>query len=274
MMLAFGMSRDLNDSKFYLALDAALHRRGLRRASLGDFSDEVVRRVVAEYGALFLASERVVTPPVCIFTSAEEVEQFQMRVRSAQARIADVSIELQPAAMEALLAARSQAQRAGLDITPRGGSEAARRSFEDTLRLWQSRVEPALAHWTREGKLSQDEAARIRALAAREQTAAVLRLEARGLFFSRDFSKTILQSVAAPGASQHLSMLAFDANEFQNPMVREILAAHGWFQTVRSDLPHFTFLGLCEKELPQRGLRLIEEFGQRFWIPDTEERKS
>ena len=64
-------------------------------------------------------------------------------------------------------------------------------------------------------------------------------------------------------------MLAFDANEFLDQRVREILAAHGWFQTVLSDLPHFTFLGLNEDELPGRGLKRIEVHTQVFWIPDV-----
>ena len=64
-------------------------------------------------------------------------------------------------------------------------------------------------------------------------------------------------------------MLAFDANEFQDRRVREILAEHGWFQTVLSDLPHFTFLGLDEAELPGRGLKQTEVHNQIFWIPDV-----
>ena len=64
-------------------------------------------------------------------------------------------------------------------------------------------------------------------------------------------------------------MLAFDANEFQDERVRRILASHGWFQTVLSDLPHFTFLGLAEDELPARGLKRLEVDGQAFWIPDV-----
>ena len=64
-------------------------------------------------------------------------------------------------------------------------------------------------------------------------------------------------------------MLAFDANEFQDRRVREILAQHGWFQAVLSDLPHFTFLGLEEAELPNRGLKKTEVHGQTFWIPDV-----
>ena len=64
-------------------------------------------------------------------------------------------------------------------------------------------------------------------------------------------------------------MLAFDANEFLDQRVREILAQHGWFQTVLSDLPHFTFLGLNEEDLTGRGLRRVEVDGQMFWIPDV-----
>jgi hypothetical protein len=64
-------------------------------------------------------------------------------------------------------------------------------------------------------------------------------------------------------------MLAFDVNEFCDSRVREIMAAEGWFQTVLSDLPHFTYLGLNESELPGRGLKPVEVNGQNFWIPDV-----
>ena len=97
--------------------------------------------------------------------------------------------------------------------------------------------------------------------------AAILALEARGLFCSKDFSKSILYSVAAPGASQHLALVAFDVAEFTNPSVRATLARHGWFQTVRSDLPHFTFLGAREQDLPDLGLERVGEHGQTFWLP-------
>jgi len=94
-------------------------------------------------------------------------------------------------------------------------------------------------------------------------------MEKKGLYFSKDLSKSILYSIAAPGTSQHIAMLAFDVNEFENPRVREIMAKHGWFQTVLSDLPHFTFLGLKEKDLPKNGLRSVELNGQVFWIPNV-----
>ncbi len=65
-------------------------------------------------------------------------------------------------------------------------------------------------------------------------------------------------------------MLALDVTEFDNPRVREILGKHGWFQTVLSDLPHFTFLGLKEKDLPKHGLKSVEADGQTFWIPNIQ----
>ena len=61
-------------------------------------------------------------------------------------------------------------------------------------------------------------------------------------------------------------MLAFDVTEFDNQRVREILGKHGWFQTVLSDLPHFTFLGLQQGELVERGLKPVQVSGQKFWL--------
>jgi hypothetical protein len=216
---------------------------------------------------MYVAAAGVRVPRVLTFRSEEEVERFQREAEPGGAEIGGARIELQPAALDALLAAREEARGEGLEITPRG-AVAARRGYADTVRLWDSRVRPAVEHWLGERRLDGEEAERLRALAPAEQLAEVLRLEARGLFFSKDWTKTILQSVAAPGASQHLAMLAFDAAEFTDARVREIFFRHGWFQTVLSDLPHFTFLGVREKELPTLGLRRVEECGQSFWVPD------
>ena len=246
-------------------------RRQMSFEALCPSDDVVARRVLEEYGAIFVASDKVLPPPVCVFTSEAEVLKFQYEAGIAAAVIAGAQIELQPAAMEALLTAREQALAEGLDITPRGGTEAARRSFQDTLYLWDTRFLPALAYWHEHGQLTDEEVAHLRSLPVPQQIGAVLELEKKkNIFFSKDFSKSILYSVAAPGASQHLSMLAFDVTEFANERVRSILALHGWFQTVLSDLPHFTFLGLEEKALPARGLRSVEVNRQIFWIPNID----
>ena len=259
-------------SRFHAALARALRRRGLSFGSFCPAGDTLTRRVLEEYGAMFVA-EGVRLPPACVFENEEAVERFQREAGWRAEAIDGSVIELQPAAMASLLRARAEAEAAGLGLTPRGGSEAGRRSFADSLRLWRSRCEPALEHWCAEGRIEGGEAERLRSLPLREQAAAVLELERDGIFFSKCFKKSILQSVAAPGASQHLSMLAFDATEYADARVQALLARHGWFQTVLSDLPHFTYLGLDEHELPDRGLRRVEAGGQTFWVPDMGEQE-
>lgn len=231
-----------------------------------DPSDAVERLLLGEYGAVFAAVG--VTPPTKVaFRDQAEVARFQAELEIAEAEIGGFSIELQRPALEALLIAARDAEREGLAITPRG-ADSARRSFDETVELWQSRVGPALLHWTGLGKITDEEAEAVRRMPIFEQIRAVLGLEQKGLWFAKDLSKSIIYSVAPPGTSQHLSLLAFDAAEHAEARVREILASHGWFQTVTSDLPHFTYLGVRESELPGLGLRSVEHGGRRFWVPD------
>lgn len=255
-------------ARFDEALVTALARRGAAAGAMCDGRDPVARRILSEYGAVFVAAGSVLPPPVCIFAGAEEVETFQTSARVSAREMGGALIELQPAAMSALLAARDEARAAGLDVTPRDGSESARRGYADTIRLWNSRLLPALEYWRGQGRLTPEEAEHVRALPVREQVGAVLEMERRGIYFSKDFSKSILYSVAAPGASQHLSLLAFDAAEYGDERVRRVLARHGWFRTVRSDCPHFTYLGLDERQLPSRGLRKLNTPDGEFWVPN------
>jgi len=254
---------------FYEVLRKALKKRKTKIENICPPSDAVARRVLEDYGAMFLADKKVMPPPVCIFTSDEEVAEFQARAGYTSEMFGFDQVELQPQAMKELLKAREEAQKENLDITPRDGAEAARRSYEDSLQLWQTRFLPALDYWLGQGKLTEAHVERLKSLPLRSQIAAVLELEKSGIYFSKDLSKSILYSIAAPGTSQHIAMLAFDVNEFDNPRVREILRKHGWFQTVLSDLPHFTFLGLKEKDLPRYGLKQTEVDGQTFWIPNV-----
>ena len=256
-------------SPFYQALNRALPQRGVTLGQLCPDGDRVAQRVLHDYGAMFVGAESILTPPVCVFTSERDVSQFQTAAGWAAATIGEATVELQPAAMAALLRARATASKEGLDITPRDGAEAARRDYTDTVRLWNSRFLPALEHWRNKGRLTGDQVGRLRTLPINSQVSEVLELEKQGIFFSKDLSKSVLYSIAAPGSSQHIAMLAFDVNEFFDARVREIMAAEGWFQTVLSDLPHFTFLGLAESRLPQHGLKAVEANGQEFWIPDV-----
>jgi hypothetical protein len=234
---------------------------------VGETDDPIERRLILEYGAVFTARGGVRPPSKVVFRNDAEVDAFQNGLQRSTVRIGEFDITLQTAAMEALVDASRSAKLRGLTVTPRG-KEAAARSYSETVKLWASRVEPALDHWVIEGRITAVEAERLRALAPFDQVWEVLRLEDEEIWFSKDLSKTILHSVAPPGASQHLSMLALDMTEFDEPEVRKILARHGWFQTVTSDLPHFTFLGMSEDELPAAGLRRVESNGRHFWVPD------
>ncbi len=254
---------------FYEALAKALKKRKTTLDVICPQSDLVSRRILEEYGAIFLATKKVKTPPVCIFVSEAQVAKFQDEADYITEMVSYADVELQPEAMKALLKAREDALKEGLDISPRDGAEAARRSFDDSIQLWNTRFLPALDYWLAQGRLTAEQVARLKSLSLRDQVAEVLELEKTGVYFSKDLSKSILYSIAAPGASQHIAMLAFDVSEFDNPRVREILAKHGWFQTVLSDLPHFTFLGLKEKDLPKNGLKSVEADGQIFWIPNV-----
>jgi hypothetical protein len=258
------------DSPFYCALHNALRERNMTMADICPPLDQVARRMLEDYGAMFVATPEVVPPPTCVFHSEAEVERFQRAVGYTAATIDGACIELQPAAMTALLKARQQAHSEGLDITPRDGAEAARRTYTDSLRLWNTRFLPALDHWQKQGRLSPGQVEWLKGLPMDRQVRAVLELEQDGIYFSKDLSKSVLYSIAAPGTSQHVAMLAFDVIEFDNARVRQILAEHGWFQTVLSDLPHFTFLGFREDELPQRGLKRMVVAGQAFWIPNVD----
>jgi hypothetical protein len=265
--------RELTESSesvpFYEALRKALKKRKVNIDSICPPADPVARRILEEYGAVFVADKKVKPPPVCVFTTEEQVTKFQEDAGFKTEYISYDYVELQPEALKHLLKAREEAQKEGLDITPRDGAEAARRNYEDSVRLWNSRFEPALNYWLSQGRLTAEQVNRPKGLSLSQQIAEVLELEKTGIYFSKDLSKSILYSIAAPGTSQHIHMLAFDVNEFENPRIREIMAKHGWFQTVLSDLPHFTFLGLKEKDLPKHGLRSVEVNGQVFWIPNV-----
>jgi len=218
-------------------------------------------RLQFEYGAVLKAQNGVVLPPHEMFSSDEEVTQWQANVETSGGEYV-----LQTAAAEALNSARDEARMQGLDITP-GDTDAAGRDYAYTVKLWMSRVNPGLDHWVKKDRLDPAEAERIRALPSRQQTVAVLQLEEQGMFMSKDFSKSILCSVAPPGASQHLALLAFDVKEHQDPRVREILARHGWYQTVQRDEPHFTYLGVSQSELPSLGLIRKNVDHRIYWVP-------
>ncbi|MEP6788083.1 MAG: hypothetical protein ABJB40_06615 [Acidobacteriota bacterium] len=230
-------------------------------------TDDAGKLLLKEYGAVFLARNGTTPPKKVVFKDEADVAAFQATLQRSSETIGAYKVDLQTAAMTALKDAIAEAKAASLSITPRG-ADSARRGYDQTVSLWASRVNPGFVHWVGLAKVTQAEANRIKALTPYQQVPEILKLEQSNIFFAKDLSKSIIYSVAPPGTSQHLSMLALDVGEFENPSVRLILAKHGWFQTVSSDLPHFTYLGVTESELPGLGLKKVENSGRVFWVPD------
>ncbi len=232
-------------------------------------SDPIADRVFREYGAVFVASEEVSIPDSCVFPSEAAVEKFQARLETEVINVGGTRIELQKDAARALKAAVEEAQLLGKRITALDGAIAGKRTYSDTLRIWNSRFFRALDHWAAKGKITRVEANYAASLPIKEQIKRVMVWEAVGYYFSTNFSISIFNSVAPPGTSQHLSLLAFDVVESSDPMVRQIMNKHGWFQTIRSDQPHFTYLGIAESELPRRGLTSLKSGTRTYWVPNV-----
>ncbi|MFL6468614.1 MAG: hypothetical protein ACJ72Z_11715 [Pyrinomonadaceae bacterium] len=262
---------DLRDFlKFRLSKQGARNGTPRKIADICDVErDWLAARVFSEYGSIFATDITVEMPPKCIFVSSAEVTDFQKTLKVEAVTIAGVEIELQHTAAKALAAAVEEAESMDLKITPLDGVIAGRRNYADTLRIWNSRFVPALNYWMSKKKITEAEVASVIKLPLREQISKVVEWESRGYFFSTGFSKSIFNSVAPPGTSQHLSLLAFDVVEAQNPAIRRILNAHGWFQTIKTDEPHFSYLGVAETELPKRGLIRFVRGGLVYWVPSV-----
>jgi hypothetical protein len=237
-------------------------------ADFSEPSDEAGRVLFKEYGAVFVAKGGVIPPKKVVFRDSPDVSNFQATLAKSSETIGGFILELQAAAMTALKTAIEDAKSQNLTISPRD-KDSAKRTYDETIELWASRVDPALKHWVGLGKITQSDADRIKSLSPYEQVPEVFKLEAKGIWFAKDLSKSIIYSVAPPGTSQHLSMLAFDVKEHENEKVRAVLAKNGWYQTVTSDLPHFTFLGVSEDKLGGLGLKRVTDGGRTFWVPDV-----
>lgn len=229
-------------------------------------SDEIGKRILKDYGSVFVAKGNAIPPKSVIFKDEAAVSAFQSSLKTSSEKIGSIDVELQTPAMNALKEAIAEAEKSNLKITPRS-KDSSKRTYGETVELWASRVNPGLEHWVKKGKLPQAEADKIKNLSPFEQVSEIFKLEDQGMFFAKDLSKSIVYSVSPPGSSQHLSLLALDINEHENKKVCDILAKHGWFQTIISDLPHFTYLGVKQEELPNLGLKKDESTDRVYWLP-------
>src|SRR5216684_685748 len=128
-MTSADTENDKEPAPFYEALAKALKKRKTRIDNICPPSDVVARRILEDYGAMFLANKKVTPPPLCIFMNEEQVTRFQEAAGFTSLLIGFDEVELQPEAMKQLVKAREEAQKEALDITPRDGAEAARRNY-------------------------------------------------------------------------------------------------------------------------------------------------
>ncbi len=250
-------------SAFFKSYENNVSKHGY--SNVFDPNDLVLDRMFGEYGAMFLT--KAVPPNRVMFADDAQVERFQAQLETKKLVIEGTTIELQTEAANALIRAQAEAKKSGLDISPRGDSAAAKRSYAKTEEYWNGRVKSALEHWEKLGRISKADGDALLRMPLEKQIAQVFEYEQRGIYFSTAFDKSIIYSVAPPGTSQHLSMLALDIKQYDDSNIRRIMANQGWFRTVKSDEPHFTFLGYNEDELSSIGLERIEVTGGEFWIP-------
>jgi hypothetical protein len=227
------------------------------------------RRILAEYGSIFSATDTVTKPPTCMFEGPDAVADFQKKLPTGFVVIGNLPLTFQKAAADSLALIVDQAKRSGIRLRPLDGAITAGRTYDDTLRLWNSRFDPALRFWVSRRKISPADAILAASMTLDKQIEKVMAWEEQGTFFDRGRSGTIFASVAPPGASQHLSLIALDIAPPVTPEIRALMNANGWFQTVKGDLPHFTFLGVKESDLPSRGLTAIIYKGTQYWVPNV-----
>src|SRR5258705_10908548 len=102
---------------FYEVLRKSLKKRKTSIESICPSADPVSRRVLEDYGAIFIA-KHVMPPPVCVFTTEEEVTRFQESAGYTSEMLGFHGVGLQPQASKQLLNPGTEAQREDREITP------------------------------------------------------------------------------------------------------------------------------------------------------------
>lgn len=231
-------------------------------------SDPVSAAVIKLYGATFVVPAPLKAPPRAIFDRASEARAYQKKLPLKRFFMTAYGVTLQKQASDALLQAHKEAQSRNLVITP-AGDVASLRSYEDTSRIWHKYLEKGLDYWVKRRKISPAQAAQILQSRPREQLAQVMALEQQGIYLHASHIHSIMNLCAPPGSSQHISGLALDIKEHQNCEIRALLNKYGWYQVVAHDFPHFVYLGVPERDLPQLGLTPVLIKGRQFWLPDA-----
>ena len=179
------------------------------------------------YGAAFVNQQpEIKLPPKIILANEQETKAFQTTLKMGRVDNTN-DCYLQKSAADAFNKAKSTVR-----ITLKsgyGGSDCTR-TFATNLRFWRKYANNNTLSRVRQGK----------------ETA-------------------ILGVVAPPGASQHLWGLAIDLG-VSSQVQRQALNKNGWFQTVENDVPHWTYVGLTEENLPKFGFKNKIVRGITYWL--------
>ena len=179
------------------------------------------------YGAVFVNQDvGIKLPQKDIFANEQETQQFQATLTMAHVDNTD-DCYLQKSAADALNKARIQEH---IPLKSGYGSGDCTRTFNTNLRFWYKYANNQILTKVQQGKEIK-----------------------------------ILGLVAPPGTSQHLWGLAIDLRVGTKEQ-RKALNQNGWFQTVENDVPHWTYVGLPEENLPLFGFNKQVIRGITYWI--------
>ena len=183
--------------------------------------------LLRKYGAVFVNQEpEIKLPEKVILANEQETKEFQSTLKTIKVNGTN-DCYLQQAAGLALNKAKTLQN---IPLKSGYGSGDCTRTFTTNLRFWQKYANDRTLEKVRQGK----------------ETA-------------------ILGIVAPPGTSQHLWGLAIDLR-VSSQKQRQALNQNGWFQTVESDIPHWTYLGLTETQLPLFGFQKKLVRGITYWV--------
>ncbi|BBD68938.1 peptidase M15B and M15C, D,D-carboxypeptidase VanY/endolysin [Nostoc commune NIES-4072] len=179
------------------------------------------------YGAVFVNQNvEIKLPQKNIFANEQETQEFQGTLIMAHVN-GTRDCYLQKSAADALNKARIQQQ---IPLKSGYGSGDCTRTFNTNLRFWHKYANNQILAKVQQGKETK-----------------------------------VLGLVAPPGTSQHLWGLAIDLRVSSKEQ-RKALNQNGWFQTVQNDVPHWTYVGLTEDNLPLFGFKKQVVQGITYWI--------
>ncbi|MBW4562441.1 MAG: D-alanyl-D-alanine carboxypeptidase family protein [Mojavia pulchra JT2-VF2] len=183
--------------------------------------------LLRQYGAAYANQEpEIKLPKKVIFDNEQETKEFQSTLTMLKVDGTNDCYLQQPATI-AFNKARSLQN---ISLKSGYGSGDCTRTFTTNLRFWHKYANDRTLEKVRQGK-----------------------------------ETVILGIVAPPGTSQHLWGLAIDLR-VSSQKQRQALNQNGWFQTVENDIPHWTYLGLTEDNLPLFGFRKQIVRGIAYWV--------